>query len=107
LIRIHREDVAFEIARRAAERTRLEGARPELIPLKILVPLLEKGSQEAADDDFMIDLWANLLAAAASGKDVQPRFVSIIGEPKRGAGSAPSAHHFREKTPHDNWSVRC
>jgi hypothetical protein len=80
LIRLQREDVAFEIVRRAVERTRLEAAKPELIPLKILVPLLEKGSQEAADDDIMIDLWANLLASAASGKDVQPRFVGIIGE---------------------------
>jgi hypothetical protein len=80
LIRLHREEVAFEIARRAAETARLAGAKPEPIPLKILIPLLEKGSQEAADDDFMIDLWANLLASSASGKDVQPRFVGIIGE---------------------------
>jgi hypothetical protein len=80
LIRVHREEVGLEIARRAAARIKLEtsGLRP--IPLKILVPLLEKGSQEEADDDFMIDMWANLLASAASSTEVQPRFVGIIGE---------------------------
>jgi Abortive infection alpha len=80
LIRVHREEVGLEIARRAAARIELEtsGLRP--IPLKILVPLLEKGSQEEADDDFMIDMWANLLASAASSTEVQPRFVGIIGE---------------------------
>jgi hypothetical protein len=80
LIRLQREDVALEIARRAARRIELENPDPHPIPLKVLIPLLEKGSQEEADDDFMIDMWANLLAAAASDNSVSPRFVGIIGE---------------------------
>lgn len=80
-IRLHREDVALEIARRAAKRIALENSNPQRIPLKVIVPLLEKGSQEGADDDFMIDRWANLLASAAEeGSSVSPRFVSLIGE---------------------------
>jgi hypothetical protein len=80
LIRLQREDVALEIARRAARRIELENADPHPIPLKVLIPLLEKGSQEEANDDFMIDMWANLLAAATFDSAVSPRFVGIIGE---------------------------
>lgn len=70
----------MEIARRAARRIELENPDPRPVPLKVLIPLLEKGSQEEADDDFMIDMWANLLASAASDISVSPRFVGIIGE---------------------------
>jgi hypothetical protein len=80
LIRLQREDVAYEIARRAARRIESENPSTRPIPLKILIPLLEKGSQEQAEDDFMIDMWANLLAASATDASVSPRFVGIIGE---------------------------
>src|ERR1700722_5328756 len=80
LIRLQREDVALEIARRAARRIELENPDPHPVPLKILIPLLEKGSQEEEDDDFMINMWANLLAASAKDNSVSPRFVGIISE---------------------------
>ncbi len=80
LIRLHREEVGFEIARRAAARIAVEGSPTSPVPLKVLVPLLEKGSQEEASDDFMIDMWANLLVSAATSKQVLPRYVGIIGE---------------------------
>jgi hypothetical protein len=80
LIRLHREEVAFQIAQRAAKRIEVENPQPHPIPLKTLIPLLEKGSQEEASDDFMIDMWANLLASSARETSVPPRYVGIIGE---------------------------
>jgi hypothetical protein len=80
LIRLQREDVALEIARRAARRIELDNTDPHPIPLKVLIPLLEKGSQEEEHDDFMIDMWANLLAASATDNSVSPRFIGIISE---------------------------
>lgn len=83
LIRLQREEVAYEIAKRAVKRIAVEN-NPQPIPLKTLIPLLEKGSQEEASDDFMIDLWANLLTSAGTANsDVSPRFVGIIGELNR------------------------
>lgn len=80
LIRLHREEVAFEIARRAAARLVLQKADTHPIPLKVLVPLLEKGSQEDPHDDYMIGRWAALLASAATTNDSVPRFASILGD---------------------------
>jgi len=70
LIRMHREDVALEIAIRAAKRINLENQKPRPIPLKVLIPLLEKGSQEDPTDNFMIEMWANLLASSATETSV-------------------------------------
>jgi hypothetical protein len=50
------------------------------VPAKILVPALEKASLEAPADDVMIRRWAELLASASQQLEVQPRFVSILGE---------------------------
>jgi len=79
LIRLQREEVALEIARRAALRIELR-PDPHPIPLKVLIPLLEKGSQEAPSDDFIIDMWANLLASATAEGSISPRFIGILGE---------------------------
>lgn len=62
-IRLQREDVLIEIARRAQQRARLENAELHPVPLKTLVPLLEKASLEDPEDDEMLDMWAALLAA--------------------------------------------
>jgi hypothetical protein len=79
VIRMHREDVAFEIAKRAAKRIELgKNSRP--IPLKILVLLLEHGSQEEPSDDLMIEMWANLLANSTKDNSVSPRYVGIVSE---------------------------
>jgi hypothetical protein len=83
LLRLQREDVAFEIAKRAQARIALEKRDPKPIALKTLIPLLEKGSQEAPDDDFMIDRWATLLSSAATEDSVPPRFVNLMGEINR------------------------
>ena len=80
LIRLQREDVAFEIAQRARRRIQLSNSEPSPIPFKTLIPQLEKVSQEEPDDDYMIDMWANLLASAADESSVPPRFIGIVGE---------------------------
>jgi hypothetical protein len=80
-IRLQRLDVAAEIAKRATRLIESYGQDVRPIPLKLMVPLLEKGSQEAPRDDFMIDAWANLLASAATDRhQVAPRFVSILAD---------------------------
>jgi hypothetical protein len=77
-IRLQREDVAIQIAMKAKERLALAKAKYEPVPLKVLIPLLEKCSLEEPTDDEMINRWAALLASAAGGKQVEPRYVSIF-----------------------------
>jgi hypothetical protein len=78
-VRLQRMDVAAQIARKAVEIRSIEGPIHP-VPNKLLVPILEYGSCEAADDQVMIDRWAQLLATAASGKEVPPRFAQILRE---------------------------
>ncbi|MBS0239815.1 MAG: hypothetical protein JSR89_15460 [Proteobacteria bacterium] len=80
VLRMQREDIAIEIAKRARARIAIEKSEVGPVSNKILVPLLEKGSCESAEDDVMIECWANLLAAASVEQSVQPRFVGILGE---------------------------
>jgi len=79
-IRLQREDVAVEIAKKARERLAAEKTKIKHVSNKILVPLIEAGSNEEIDDDYMIDLWANLLASAAKHDKVEPRFIGILRE---------------------------
>lgn len=79
-IRLQREDVAWEITKRCKERLALERVEVRPLDLKVLIPLLEKGSCEDPSDSDMIDRWAELLAATSRGHKVQPRFVQLLGE---------------------------
>ncbi len=78
LFRVQQEETLLRIAE--AVRLRLEGKTVKPVPPKILVPALEKASLEEPSDDAMIKRWAELLASAAQEIQVQPRFVSILGE---------------------------
>jgi hypothetical protein len=49
-IRLQREDVLIEIAKKAKERLAIEKQPIKPIPNKILVPLLEAASNEDIDD---------------------------------------------------------
>jgi len=80
LIRLQREEVAIKIAHLARERSIVEGKVLIPPPLKILIPLFERASQEEGSDAFIIDLWANLLISACSADSIPPRFISLIGE---------------------------
>jgi hypothetical protein len=51
------------------------------VPLKGLLPLIEKSSLEDVDDDQMVSMWAGLLASAAVGQsDLLPRYTTILSE---------------------------
>jgi hypothetical protein len=79
-IRLQREDVLLEIAKRAHQRLRLEDAPISPIPNKILVPFLEKASLED-ENSFLLDRWADLLVSAArSTQAVHPRLIQVLSE---------------------------
>lgn len=70
LLRLQREDVLYDITRRAVERLQLEGREVKPIPVKTLVPLLEKASLEDPESD-MIDWWVGLLAETSQDQGLQ------------------------------------
>jgi hypothetical protein len=79
-IRIQREETAIKIAKLARERAVVDG-RINSVPLKFIVPFLEKASLEDPDDEDMINLWANLLASSSRGFDAPMyRFVNVLAE---------------------------
>lgn len=81
MIRLQREEVLIEIARRARARVEMLESPTEPIPNKFLIPFLEKASNENPDDDIMIEMWSSLLAGAAVDRNArQNRFVSILEE---------------------------
>jgi Abortive infection alpha len=79
-IRLRREEVAIEIAKRAKERLAIGKTTPQPVRAKILIPLIEAASNEEIEDDYMVDKWANLLASASRDNKVEPRFVGILRE---------------------------
>lgn len=80
LLRIQQEEVLAKIAEKTKEQL---GGRPQLnnpIPVKFLVPFLEKASLEDFDSP-LVDLWANLLASAATEYDsYHIHFVNVISQ---------------------------
>jgi hypothetical protein len=79
-IRLQREDVLIEIAKKAKERLAVETTPIKPIPNKILVPLLEAASNEDIDDTYMVDMWARLLASATKESKTEPRYIGILKE---------------------------
>src|SRR6476660_2987334 len=64
-IRLQREDILIEIAKKARARAEIEGATINPLPIKMLVPFLEKASSEDSDRE-MHDRWASLLVSAST-----------------------------------------
>lgn len=80
VIRLQREEVLIEIAKRALERARIENTELHPVPNKFLVPFLEKASLEDIESP-LIDKWAELLHSAASSYDAaMVRFTSVLAE---------------------------
>jgi Abortive infection alpha len=78
-IRVRRLKSQLRILDQARKLAEDAGYEPQVINLKVLVPLLETGSLEDETDDEMIGCWAALLANAASGeRDVPPSFASVL-----------------------------
>lgn len=80
IIRLQREDVLLEIAKKASERFALENRTPGQVPNKFLIPFLEKASTEG-DEAELIQMWANLLVSASTEyNSSHVRFTSILAE---------------------------
>jgi Abortive infection alpha len=80
LIRLQREDVLIEIAKKVYRRLEIENAVPSPVPTKFLIPFLEKASLEDKDG-FLIDRWADLLTSSSIHPEgAHPRFVQILSE---------------------------
>lgn len=67
-LRLQREDVLIEIAKKAKIRMNLEGEKVNPIPNRILIPMLEKASLTELSDDSLIEAWSNLLSATSRGE---------------------------------------
>lgn len=69
-LRLQREDVFYEITQRAKNRLQLENKPIRPIPIKTIVPLLEKASLEDPNSE-LIDWWAHLLASSSQDQGLQ------------------------------------
>jgi hypothetical protein len=65
-IQLGRQKTLLEIAKLAKERIDASGKPTHPIPTKFFLPLLEKASLEDVTDDTLINMWANLMATAAT-----------------------------------------
>jgi Abortive infection alpha len=74
-IRLQREDVLLEIAKKARTRAALENIELHPVPTKMLVPFLEKASLEDLDGE-MQEHWAALLLSAS--KEYQATHLTFI-----------------------------
>jgi hypothetical protein len=80
-IRLQREDVLIEIARKARARLAIEGLEPKPLPNKFLVPFLEAASLEDIQDEKLTSMWANLLADRAKNPHSKGSiFINILKE---------------------------
>lgn len=78
LLRLQREEVLLEIARRAKLRADLSDETRTAIPTKFMIPFLERASLEDIESE-LVDWWASLLAAAVSDVGIQhPIFPEIL-----------------------------
>jgi hypothetical protein len=66
----------MKVVTRSKEKLAESGLEPQPVQTKTLLPLLQACALE--DDEAMIEMWANLLAFAASAKSVPPAFVQTL-----------------------------
>lgn len=62
----------LKVLAKTEERVKAAGLPAGSVPIKLLVPLLEAASLEDEDDEEMTDLWANMLASAATNVAAVP-----------------------------------
>ncbi len=79
-IRLQREDVLLEIAKKAAERIAIENLSIHALPNKFLIPFMEKASLEDGDS-ILMDRWADLLVSSTIDPNkAHPKYVQILSE---------------------------
>ena len=82
-IRLQREDVLIEIAKKARQRLELEQQPITPLPPKFLIPFMEKASLEDQNSE-VCEMWANLLASAAQKYDAKMlAFIDILSRSSR------------------------
>lgn len=79
-IRLQRAEVAIEIARLARQAIEVEKLEAHPVENKVLVPLIEKASNENPSDEFMMRRWADLLVSATRDDGIPPLYVQILSE---------------------------
>jgi abortive infection alpha-like protein len=80
-VRLRRFKSQLKIIKQAQKMADEAGFDPQVVNLKLLVPLLESGSLEDEDDESMAERWAALLANAANpdaGAAVPPSFPDVL-----------------------------
>lgn len=73
LLRLQREETLNCIGERVQKALRGRSSTVNPVPMKILVPYLEKASLEDPADTTMVDMWANLLLSASDDASIPPR----------------------------------
>lgn len=80
-IALSRQKTLLEIAKKTQERLNLTDKEVRPIPRKFLLPLIEKASLEDISDTKLIDMWANLIATAATDDvEMLGQYVTILSE---------------------------
>ncbi|MBV2186093.1 MAG: hypothetical protein KUL88_16330 [Rhizobium sp.] len=80
-VRLQREDVLIEIARKARARLEIEGAEIRPVPLRVMVPLLERASLADPGDTALIDAWASLLQSASQHENANyGLFIDVLSK---------------------------
>lgn len=64
-IRLQREDVLIQIAKKAKERIQIEQGVVSPISNRVLIPFLERASWTDPADEVLVQAWADLLASAS------------------------------------------
>jgi hypothetical protein len=78
---LRRQKTLLEIARRTRERLSVISGEVQPPAPKFLIPLLEKASLEDLNETKLIDMWANLLATAATEPvEMIGQYTSILSE---------------------------
>src|SRR5947209_3388562 len=78
-IRVYRYGRTLKLLEKAERMAQEAGYTPNAVPIKLLFPLLEGASFE--EDEDLHDMWAALLANAASPENaetVRPGFIAIL-----------------------------
>jgi hypothetical protein len=99
-VRFYRWRSALKTIQRAKQMVDAAGIEPQQVPIKFLIPFLEKCSIEA-DDSELTEKWAALLAHAAAGPDAKlVTYVQVLSE-LDSEEAALLAHLWSGTNPHE------
>jgi hypothetical protein len=81
LINLERQAVLNEIAKKVRERLEIANKPITPLPNKVLLPLLEKASLEDSGDTVLVEMWANLIATAATEEvTLVSQYIEILSQ---------------------------